>query len=74
MPFHMLDKIMANSIHGHISYILEASSNWPNDFSLIRKKPNEILQFAWKKRMTLKFKLKLNSKFMLQVSKAIKNE
>ena len=36
---------MAYGIHGHISYILEASSEGPNDFSLIERKPNEILQF-----------------------------
>ena len=35
---------MAYSIHDHISYILEAWSKRPNDFSLIRGKPNEILQ------------------------------
>ena len=63
---------MAYSIHGHISYILETSSERPNDFSLIRKKPNEILQFTWKKLMLLKFKSNLTSKFMLKGSKAIK--
>ena len=36
---------MAYSIHGHISYILEASSKMPNDFSLIGRQPNEIWQF-----------------------------
>ena len=39
---------MAYSIHGHISYILEANSKRPNDFSMGRK-PNEIFQFKWKK-------------------------
>ena len=63
---------MAYSIHGHISWILETSSERPNDFSLIRKKPNEILQFTWKKLMLLKFKSNLTSKFMLKGSKAIK--
>ena len=61
-----------HSIHGHISYILEASSIRPNDFSLIGTKPNKIWQFAWKKLTVLKFKLKLNSKFMLKRSKTIK--
>ena len=36
---------MAYSIHGHISYILEANSVRPNDFSLIGREQNEILQF-----------------------------
>ena len=36
---------MAYSIHDHTSYILEASSERPNDFSLIGRKPNTILQF-----------------------------
>ena len=36
---------MAYLIHGHISYILEASSKRPNDFSLMGRKPNEISQF-----------------------------
>ena len=59
-------------IQGHISYILEAYSKRPNDFFLIGRKPNEILQFKWKGLMVLKFKQKLNSKFMLKVSKTIK--
>ena len=63
---------MAYSIHGHISWILETSSERPNDFSLIRKKPSEILEFTWKKLMLLKFKSNLNSKFMLKGSKTIK--
>ena len=33
---------MVYSIHVHISYILEASSKRPNDFSFIGRKPNEI--------------------------------
>ena len=36
---------MAYSIQGRISYILEANSKRPNDFSLIGRKTNEILQF-----------------------------
>ena len=63
---------MAYSIHGHISYFLEASSKRPNDFYLIRRKANGILQFKWKKLMVLKFKSKFNSKFMLKGSKTIK--
>ena len=39
-------------MHGHISYILEASPKSPNDFSLIGSKPNECLQFKWKKLQT----------------------
>ena len=39
---------MAYSIHGHISYILEASSKRPNDFSLTGKKPNEICNLSKK--------------------------
>ena len=35
---------MAYSIHCHISYIFEANSNRPNDFYLIGRKPNEIIQ------------------------------
>ena len=35
---------MAYSIHCHISYIFEANSNRPNDFSLIGGKSNEIIQ------------------------------
>ena len=60
---------MAYSIHGHISYILEASSKRPDDFSFIESKPNEILRFKLKRLMVLKCKLKLNLKFMLKVSK-----
>ena len=37
--------VIAYSIHGHISYILEANSNRPNGFSLIGREPNEILQY-----------------------------
>ena len=36
---------MAYSMHGHISYILEANSKRPKDFSLTGRKPNEYLQF-----------------------------
>ena len=39
---------------------------------LIGKKPNEILQFKWKRLMALKFIPKLNSKLMLKGSKTIK--
>ena len=63
---------MTYSIHGHILYILEANSRRPNDFSLIRRKPNEILQFKWKRLMVLKFKPKLSLKSMLRGSKIIK--
>ena len=35
---------MAYSIHCHISYIFEANSNRPNDFSLIGGKSIEIIQ------------------------------
>ena len=40
-----LCSIIANAIHGHISYILEAYSKSHNDFSLMGRKQNEILQF-----------------------------
>ena len=63
---------MAYSINGDISYILEANSKRPNDFSLIGKKPNEILQFTWKKLMLLKLNSKLNLKFIPKGSKIIK--
>ena len=63
---------VAYSIRGHMSYILETSSKRPNDFSLIGRKPDQILQFKWKKLMVSKFKPKLNLKFMLKESKTIK--
>ena len=63
---------MAYSIHDHISYILEASSKRSNDFSLIGRQPNETWQFKWKKLTVLKFKSKLNSKFILKRGKTIK--
>ena len=63
---------MAYSIHSHTSYILEANSKRPNKFSLIGRKPNEILQFKCKRLMILKFKPKLNLKFILKGSKTIK--
>ena len=44
-PASTITRDMAYSIRGHISYILEASSKRPNDFSLMESKPNEILQF-----------------------------
>ena len=62
--------IMAYSIHGRISYNLEAKR--PNYFSLIGKKPNEFSQFKSIRLMTLKFKRKSNLKFMLKGSKTIK--
>ena len=43
-----------------------ASSKRPNNFSLIGRKPNEILQLKWKRLMVLKFKSKLHLKFMLK--------
>ena len=55
---------MAYSIHGHIYYILEASSEKPNDFSLVERKLNKILQFKWKRLLLTKIKPKLNLKFM----------
>ena len=54
------------------SYIFEANSKRLNDFSLIGRKPNDFLQFKWKSLMVLKFKPKLNPKFMLKESKTIK--
>ena len=39
---------------------------------MIGRKPNDILQFKWKRLMVLKFEPKLNSKFMLKRSKTIK--
>ena len=36
---------MAYSKHGRISYILEANSKRPDNFSLRRRKTYEILQF-----------------------------
>ena len=43
----------------------------PNDFSLIGRKPNEISQFKWKKALVLKFRPKLDLKFILKGSKTI---
>ena len=63
---------MSYLIHSHISYILEANSNRPNDFSLVGRKPNKILQFKGKRLMVLKLKPKLDLKFMLKGSKTIK--
>ena len=60
---------MAYSI---ISYILEANSKRPKDFSLTGRKPNEYLQFKWNRLMVLKFKPKLNSKFMMKGSETTK--
>ena len=67
----ILYRNMAYSMHGHISYILEANSKGPNDFSLIGRKPSEILQFK-RKRWVRKFKPKLNSKLVLKGSKTVK--
>ena len=39
---------MAYSIHGHISYTLEANSKRPNGFSLTGKKPNGIYNLSEK--------------------------
>ena len=44
---------MAYSVHGHISYILEINSKRTNGFSLIGRKPNDFLQFKWKRLMVL---------------------
>ena len=44
LTFPLIYIFMAYSIHCHISYIFEANSNRPNDFSLIEGKPNEIIQ------------------------------
>ena len=63
---------MAYSIHVHVSYIWEASSKRPRDFSFIGRKLNEILQFKWERLMVLKFKPKLNLKFRLKESKTKK--
>ena len=49
-------------IHSHISYILEANSNRPNDFSLVGRKPNKILQFKGKKTHGIKIKTKIRFK------------
>ena len=49
-----------------------SSSKNPNDFSLIGRKPNEILQFKWKSLMIIKIKPELNLKIMLKESKTIK--
>ena len=54
---------MAYSIHDHISYILEASSKRPNDFSLIRRTSNEILQFKWKKPCGIKTQTEIKFKY-----------
>ena len=63
---------MVYSMHGHISYILDASSKRPNDFSLIGSNPNKILQFKWKRFTVLKLKPKLNFNFMLKGTIKIK--
>ena len=63
---------MAYSIHGHIFCILETSSKKLNDFSLIGRKPNEILQFKWTSLIVIKFKPKLNLKVMMKGSKTTK--
>ena len=36
-------------------YNIKASSKRPNEFSWIGRKPNEILQFKWKRLAVLKF-------------------
>ena len=62
---------MAYSIHGHISYILEANYKRPNDFSSIGKKPNEILQFKYKKTYGIAMVScsRFNLEFMVKGSK-----
>ena len=67
-----LNKEEKSTQYTAIFLTLEANSKRFNDFSLIWRKPNEILQFKWKRLMVLKFKPKLNSKFMLKGSKTIK--
>ena len=69
---YCIQQIFMSQAIGHISYILEANSKRLTDFSFIGRKPNEILQFKWKRFMVLKFKPKLNLKFMLKRSKTIK--
>ena len=46
-------------MYGHISYILEPNSKRHNDFSLIRRKPNEILQFKVKKTYDIKIRAEI---------------
>ena len=53
---------MAYSMHGHISYILETNSKRPGDFFLIGRKPNEILQFTWKKTYGIKIQTEIEFK------------
>ena len=64
---------MAYSIHGHISYILEANSKRPNDFSLIGRKPNEILQFKWKKTYGIKIETGIKYKIHAEGEQNNKN-
>ena len=63
---------MAYSIHGNISYNLEWNSKMPDGFSLIGRKPNQILQYKWDRFIALKCKPKIKLKFILKVSKTIK--
>ena len=58
---------MAYTIHGHISYILVANSKRPSYFSLIGRKPNEILEFKWKK--TYGIKIRTEIRFKIHASK-----
>ena len=53
---------MAYSMHDHISYILDANSKRPRDFSLIGRKPNDIWQFKWKKTYGIKIQTKIRLK------------
>ena len=50
---------MVYSIHGHISYILEANSKMTNDFSLIGRKPceKEKKPYGIKIQAEIKFKI-----------------
>ena len=59
-------------MYGHISYILEPNSKRPNDFSLIRRKPNEILQFKVKK--TYDIKIRAEIKFGIHAEGAQNNK
>ena len=53
---------MTYLIHAHISYILEANFKKPNDFYLILRKPNEILQYKWKKAYGIKVQTEIEFK------------
>lgn len=57
---------MGYSMHDHIYYILKVNSKRPHDLSLIGRKPKQILKLKWKRLRVLKFKTKLNLKFMMK--------